>query len=89
MNERGWGVDISEGERDGAHITVVIALCRHALIQDIAMSAGGEGVPIALSSHCCCAASEGEEEGARYNEHHSTSLHIKGEYARGEDEPEE
>ena len=89
MKERGWGVDISEGKRDGAHIAVVIALRRHALVQDIAMSAGGEGVPITLSSCCCCATSEGEEEGARYNERHSTSLHVKGGYARDEDEPEE
>ena len=71
------------------HIAVVIALRRHALIQDIAMSAGGEGVPIVLLSRCCCAASEGEEEGARYNERHSTSLHVEGGYVRGEDEPEE
>ena len=95
MNERGWGVDISEGERDGAHIPVIIALRRHALIQDIAMSAGGEGVStgIALSSHCCCAVSEGKEEGARaraYNEHHSMlSMRVEGGYARGEGEPEE
>ena len=89
MNERGWGVDISEGERDGAHIAVIIALRCHALVQDIAMSAGGEGVPITLSSRCCCAASEGEEEGVRYNECHSTSLCVEGGYVRGEDEPEE
>ena len=63
------------------------------------MSAGGEGVPtgIALSSRCCCAVSEGKEEGARararvraYNERHSTSsLRVEGGYARGEGEPEE
>ena len=95
MNERGWGVDISEGERDGAHIPVIITLHCHVLVQDIAMSAGGKGVStgIMLSSHCCCAISEGKEEGARaraYNEHHSLlSMRVEGGYVRGEGEPEE
>ena len=69
---------------------------KYSVIQTgLHMSAGGEGVStgIMLSPHCCCAVSEGKEEGARaraYNEHHSMlSMRVEGGYARGEGEPEE